>query len=94
MHYQEIRKARKQHGLPVNNLQHDLSNHAFSNKTVLRNGKMYVVERVFKEWCLGWYIVALIREIESGSHVCVNIENINSAFVKTGFENLVLVSIN
>ena len=89
-HYYKIRKERRRTGLPVLPLQEDIKDHPFLNKIVCWNNKQYFVERVFKEWCVGWYISALIKNIVTNSHVCVPIENINST-IKTNFIDLKLV---
>lgn len=86
--YQKIRQERKKAGLPVSSSQQDLLDHPLLGTTVKRNGNQYFVERVFKEWCLGWYVCALIRNIETDSHACINIENINSIFIGSRTEQL------
>jgi hypothetical protein len=74
--YERIRKQRKLENLPINQRK-QIYNHDLLNKKIknIKTGKIYIVEKVYKTWNLGWYYTALVNC--NDSHGCRFIENIN-----------------
>jgi hypothetical protein len=62
-HYSRVRQARKERGLPLQDLHVEEPNHPLSGKKIknIETGKVYNVERVFREFYLGWFYKAVIE---------------------------------
>lgn len=75
--YTQIRKARRERGIPVANLNVQLEDHPYAGKKVIKTdtGEVGVVESVQKQWYDGWYIAVLINF--DGSHALRTWENID-----------------
>jgi hypothetical protein len=74
-HYIKVRRARQKAGLPVAELSEKVTHPLVGKKLRnLESGKVYNVEKVFKEFYLGWFYKAVIEC--DGSHGVIFFENI------------------
>lgn len=68
--YLAVRREREKLGLPVANLNIQLSDHPMLGKKMKRkDGNVYLVEDVRQHWYEGWYEALLIQH--NGSHCLV-----------------------
>lgn len=72
-HYQKVKRYRESIGLttykdfmfPDNG---NIVDHILLNKEFEKNGKRFVVESVHKHWYMGWYELAVARQVGTKSH--------------------------
>jgi hypothetical protein len=74
-HYRKVREARTIAGLPVAKLSEQVDHPLVGKKLrKIETGNVYNVERVFKEFYLGWFYKAVIEH--NKSHGIVFFENV------------------
>jgi len=81
-HYLKVRRYREANGLstmkdfmfPDNGR---IEEHHLVNKEFEKNGKRYVIESVHKHWYMGWYELAVARQVGTKSHGTFMIKSYN-----------------
>jgi len=53
-----------------------LTDHLYLNKTFVKRGKKYIIDEVFKQWYMGYYLTMLFKD-ENNSHGQLTFENIS-----------------
>lgn len=76
-HYIKVRTARKKLGLYVADLNITQKDHELVGKKIknIENNDIGIIEKVNKQWHLGWYLAVLANF--NGSHALIFWENIN-----------------
>ena len=76
-HCEEVRKKRRELGLPVPDWNAELPDHKLLNRKLYKKkDRLYTIVKVAKHWYSGWYIVLLLVNDEDSSHL-IFWENIN-----------------
>jgi hypothetical protein len=68
--------AKRERGIERPDSDSRIVEHELTGKRIRRNGKEYTVQNVYKQWWMGYYLMALIRD-DNDSHAQMEFENIS-----------------
>jgi len=84
-HYLKVRARRELLDKPILDLHKEQINHPLINKKIIniKTEKIYNIEKAYKQWANGWYIVLLIENNKShGTWYYRNVSSDNKCILK------------